>query len=60
LVRSNNRAQLLLQRLDLLAQRRLRDAQHLGGAAKVQLFGDGDEVAQMTQFHDRLQQVVKA
>jgi hypothetical protein len=45
------RAHLLLQRLNLLAQRWLRDAQHLGGAAEMQFFGDGDEVAQMTQFH---------
>ena len=53
LVRSNKpRADFLLQRLDLLAQRRLRDAQHLCGAAEVQFFGDGDEVAQMTQFHE--------
>ena len=37
--------------LDLLAQRRLGDAQHLCGAAKMQFFGDGDEVTQMTQFH---------
>ena len=43
--------QFLLQRLYLLAQRWLRDAQQLGGTAKVQFFGHGDEVAQMTQFH---------
>jgi hypothetical protein len=24
----------------------------LGGAAEVQFFGDGDEVAQVTQFHE--------
>ncbi|MNG02321.1 hypothetical protein D3C84_853470 [compost metagenome] len=44
-------ADFLFQRLNLLAQRWLRDAQHLCGAAEVQFFGDGDEVAQMTQFH---------
>jgi len=44
-------AQLLLQRLDLLAQWRLGDAQLLCGAAEVQFLGDGDEVAQVTQFH---------
>ncbi|MCY1435085.1 hypothetical protein D9M71_511650 [compost metagenome] len=47
--------QLLLQSLDLLTQGRLGNTQLLGGAAKVQLFGHGDEVAQMTQFHDPLQ-----
>ncbi|MCY1178974.1 hypothetical protein D9M73_193490 [compost metagenome] len=46
------RADLLFQRLDLLAQRWLGDAQHLCGAAEMQFFGDGDEVAQMTQFHE--------
>ena len=41
----------MLQRLNLLAQRRLRNAQQLSGTAKVQLFGNGDEVAQVAQFH---------
>ncbi|MNN04923.1 hypothetical protein D3C81_1176640 [compost metagenome] len=45
-------AQLLLQRLDLLAQRRLGNAQLQGGAAEVQLFGNGDEIAQVAEFHD--------
>ena len=41
------RAQLRLQRLDLLAQRRLADVQALGGAGEVQFLGDGDEIAQV-------------
>ncbi len=48
------RPHLLLQRLDLLAQGRLGDAQHLGCTAKMQFFGDSDEVAQVTQFHEGL------
>ncbi|MNP48135.1 hypothetical protein D3C76_1422350 [compost metagenome] len=44
-------ADFLFQRLNLLAQRWLGDTQHLCGAAEMQFFGDGDEVAQMTQFH---------
>jgi hypothetical protein len=38
----------LFQGLNLLAQGWLRDPQHLCGAAEVQFFGDGDEVAQAT------------
>lgn len=45
------RTDFLLQRLDLLAQRRLGDPQALGGAAEVQLLGDGDEIAQVPEFH---------
>jgi len=33
----------------LLAQRRLRHAQPLGGAAEVALFGDGHEIPEMAQ-----------
>jgi hypothetical protein len=44
-------AQLALQRLDLLAQRRLLHAQPLGGAGHVAGLGDGDEVAQCTHVH---------
>src|SRR5208282_2932050 len=36
---------------DLLAERRLRHMQALRGAAEVQLFSDGDEVAEVSQFH---------
>jgi len=44
-------AELGFQRLDLLAQRRLRDVQALRGSGEVALFGHGDEVAQMAQVH---------
>ena len=44
-------AQFALQRDDLLRQRRPGDVYALGGAAKVQLFGDRYEVAQLPQFH---------
>ena len=51
------RTDFLLQRLDLLAQRRLGDREGrladvatLGGAAEVQLLGDGDEIAQVPEF----------
>ncbi len=43
--------QLGLQRADLLAQRRLGDVQAKRGAREVQLLGDGDEIAQVAQFH---------
>ncbi len=43
-----------LERLDPLAERRLGDVQPLGGAAEVQLLGDGDEVAEVAhEVHDR-------
>ena len=48
------RADLLFQRLDLLAQGRLGDPQNLGGPAEMQLFSHGDEVAQVAQFHENL------
>ena len=42
-----------LERLDALAQRRLRDVQPRRGAAEMQLLGDGHEVAQVPQqVHD--------
>jgi len=43
--------QVAFERLDLLGQRRAGDAEPCGGAAEVQLFGDGDEVPQLTQLH---------
>src|SRR3546814_8255858 len=43
--------QLGLQRLDLLAERRLLHAKALGGAGHVPLLGYGDAVAQMAQVH---------
>ena len=45
------RVDLLLQRLDLLRQRRLLHVQLLGRARDVAFMGDGDEVAEMAQFH---------
>ena len=46
------RLDLLLQRLDLLRQRRLLHVQLLGRARDVALVGHGDEVAEMAQFHE--------
>lgn len=45
------RADLALQLLDLLAERRLADAQPRGGAGEMQLVGDHGEIAQVSQFH---------
>jgi hypothetical protein len=42
-------AEILFQRADLPTERRLRDVQLIGGAAEVQLTGDGDEVPQLAQ-----------
>ena len=44
-------AQLGFQRLDLLAQRRLLDAQRGGSAGHVARLGHGGEVAQVAQVH---------
>jgi hypothetical protein len=41
-------AEPLLEPLDLLAERRLGDAESRGRATEVQLFGDRDEVPEMT------------
>ena len=43
--------ELLLQRTDLHAERRLLDAQTLGRSGHVPFFGDGDEITQVAQFH---------
>ena len=45
------RVDLALERADLLAERRLLHVQLLGRAGDVALVGDGDEVAEMAQFH---------
>jgi hypothetical protein len=37
--------------MDLAAQRRLGNAQLLGGPGEVSLLGDRHEVAQMAEFH---------
>src|SRR5262245_23672226 len=42
----------LLQGADLTAQRRLDDVHASRGAAEVELFGDGDEGAEMAKLHD--------
>ena len=44
-------AELAFQRLDRLRQRRLRHVQPLRRPAEVQLFGDGEEVAGLPDFH---------
>jgi hypothetical protein len=44
-------AQLLLQELDLLAERRLRDAEVFGGMRETAVIGDGYEISQMPEFH---------
>jgi hypothetical protein len=46
-------AKLIFQIPDLSAQRRLRHMQPQSRARYVLLFGDGDEVSQMTKFHLR-------
>ena len=46
------KSQLLLEPLDLLAQRGLGDVQPCGGPAEVQLLSDRDEVAQLAKLHD--------
>ena len=48
------RAEFVLKVADLCAQGRLREVQVHSGAAEAELFCDGDEVAQMTQFHREL------
>src|SRR5262245_38364040 len=45
--------ELLLETQDLLTQRRLGDVESGGGAAEVQFFGHGDEVAQVAELHGR-------
>src|SRR5262245_39322537 len=44
-----------LQRLDLLAERRLLHAEPLGGARDVRFLGDRDEIAKVPQFHCHIQ-----
>src|SRR5262245_34605350 len=46
-----------LELAELLAQRRLRDVQPLGGAREAQLLGDGYEVAKIAQVHVHSQQL---
>ena len=44
-------AYLILERFDLAAQCRLRQKHFLRRAADIARFGNGHEVAQLTQFH---------
>ena len=37
--------------IEAMLQARLADVQPFGGAGEVQLFGHGDEITQMAQFH---------
>jgi len=46
-------AEVLLETTDLLTQRRLRDVKALRGSTEVQLFRDGNEVAEMAKLHER-------
>ena len=41
----------LLQEFDLLAERRLCDAELFGGVREAAVIGDGNEIAQMPEFH---------
>jgi hypothetical protein len=54
-----HRAQILLQRLERHAQRRLGDAQALGGPAEVQLLGQDHKVTQQMGFHHVSQSLAK-
>ena len=45
------RAELAFERLDLLAERRLRDVETLRRAREVQFLREGREVAQVAQIH---------
>ena len=54
------RAQSGLQALDLLAQRRLRDMQLLGGPGEVQLFGHCDEIPQVPEVNVHNQRLSQA
>jgi hypothetical protein len=44
------RTEQLLERKDRLLQRRLRHVKARGGAAEMELLGDGDEIAQLAQL----------
>ena len=47
------RADLALEVADLTGERRLRDVEPRGSAAEVELFGDGNEVPEVAEFHTR-------
>jgi hypothetical protein len=44
-------AELTLETADLLGERRSRQVKPLRGPAEMELLGDGDEVAQLTELH---------
>ena len=46
-------SELSFQFADLIAHRRLRDVQTLGGPTEVQFLGDSDEITKVTEFHSR-------
>ncbi|HWZ38685.1 MAG TPA: hypothetical protein VNY08_10330 [Bradyrhizobium sp.] len=46
-------SQLGFERLDLLRQRRLRDAEALSRAGEMQFLRGGNEIAKMAQLHRR-------
>ncbi|MNI97592.1 hypothetical protein D3C73_1562650 [compost metagenome] len=45
-------AEFLLQSLDAAAERRLGDADGIGGAHEAAVFGKRDEIAELAQIHD--------
>jgi hypothetical protein len=46
--------ELLLELANLLAERRLADVQALGRPPEMQVFRDGDDVAQVPELHEAL------
>jgi len=46
-----NHAEILFELANLAAQRRLRNVELFGGASKIQIFSDGDEVTDVSKFH---------
>ena len=44
-------AEHVFQGADLVAERRGRDIEALGGTAEMQLLGNGREISQVTEFH---------
>jgi hypothetical protein len=51
--REKRGAELVFERTDLAAERRLRDVESLRRAADVPFLGDGDEVADLREAHGR-------
>ena len=49
--REERRPDLVLERTDLTAHRRLRDTQAAGSSTDVAFLGDGDEVADLSEAH---------